>query len=235
MNRATLFDVIRDVKGTPLKQHEVDRINAVLDGAAAPAQPVSSAKTLRDPAAFFATARAGLGGLSQEQVDGFNRLLKAMGEAAWPVSYAAYGLATAWWETANSMRPVEEGYYLGPAKAKAHQRGLRYYPHYGRGDVQLTWPANYERADKELGLGGKLVANPDLALDPVISSKVLAKGMEQGWFTGKKLSGNLPANGPATREQFVKSRPIINGTDRATDIAAIALQIQSALIAGGWS
>ena len=58
--------------------------------------------------------------------------------------------------------------------------------------------------------------------------------MEEGWFTGKKLADYLPGSGPATLKQFRESRRIINGLDRADDLADYAIRFQKALSAGGW-
>jgi peptidoglycan L-alanyl-D-glutamate endopeptidase CwlK len=44
----------------------------------------------------------------------------------------------------------------------------------GRGFVQLTGRANYQKFSQELGLGDDLVNNPDLANDPDIAAKLLA-------------------------------------------------------------
>lgn len=48
----------------------------------------------------------------------------------------------------------------------------------GRGFVQLTGRINYKKYDRELGLGGFLVANPDLANDPDLAAVILAKYMK---------------------------------------------------------
>ena len=48
---------------------------------------------------------------------------------------AAYTLATAYWETNRTMKPVEEAYWLSDAWRKAN---LRYYPWHGRGYTQTT-------------------------------------------------------------------------------------------------
>lgn len=239
MTAQAFFDAARQHKreltGEGLSQADVDALNAVI-GAWGPISAPSGAETAPNaqPSAFFDALRASFGTLDQSQVDGFNRLLGAMGKAGWPVSWVAYGLATAWWETAKQMQPVEEGYYLGPAKAKAHQKSLRYYPWYGRGDVQLTWERNYRMADDELGLGGRLVANPDLALDPETSARILVWGMAGGKFTTKKLADYLPDE-RGTFEQFKQARRIINGTDKWELIAGYALKFQDALSQGGWS
>jgi hypothetical protein len=233
MSAAAFFDAARELKREltteGLSQADVDALNAIIGQWT----PQSETTGLSDAPAFFVAVRAFAGSLEQSQVDGFNRLLGAMGKAAWPIAWAAYGIATPWWETNKRMSPVEEGYYLG-AKAAAFQKKLRYYPWFGRGDVQLTWEANYRRADEECGLAGALLADPSLALRPDISAQVLVKGMARGWFSGKRLSDYLPSAGTADIHQFTNARRIINGQDKAVEIAEIALKFQAALATGGW-
>lgn len=229
----SIFDVLKEEKrartGNPnigLTQDEVDAINALL-------ARWTKAHSLAHPDKFFAALKTSFGPLNQSQVDGFNRLLKTMGDANWPIAWAAYGLATVWHETAQRMQPVEEAFWKDDAWRKAN---LDYYPWHGRGDVQLTWKKNYIRADNELGLGGKLVANPKLALDPEISSQIMQIGMERGWFTGKKLADYLPVDPAAGNlSQFADARRIINGTDKAIVIANQAQLFQTALALGSWT
>jgi hypothetical protein len=128
---------------------------------------------------------------------------------------AAYVLATSQWETNHTHEPVKEAYWLSEEWRKAN---LRYYPWYGRGFTQLTWEENYEKAQKELGLGTILTDDPDMALDPDIAKEIIVLGMIQGWFTGKKLSDYITLQ----KSDFVNARRIINGTDKANDIAALA-------------
>lgn len=196
------------------------------------------ARSLQRPPAFFDTVRGPLfaGSLKPDQVRGTQALLAAVGTAGWSLAWAAYGLATAYWETARTMQPVREAFHLSE---DWRRRNLRYFPHYGRGYVQLTWPANYERADRELGLGGKLIADLDLAMDCDIAARILVRGMEEGWFAGDDrgrhtLARHLPAP-EGSFEGFRAARRIINGTDKAADIAQIAVRFQDALRAGGWS
>ena len=186
---------------------------------------------LSEPAPFFAAVRKAFGPLKQSQVDGLNLLVAAM--RGWPLAYAAYGLATAWHETAKSCEPVEEAYYLG-AGAEAYRRRLRYYPWHGRGYVQLTWEENYRRADDALGYGGRLLADRAKAMDPLVAARIMRHGMEGGWFTGKALRHYLPTKGKADHRQFALARYIINGQDKAAKIADHALIFQDALEAGGW-
>ena len=103
---------------------------------------------------------------------------------------AAYVLATAFWETARSMRPVVEAFWKSE---DWRRRNLRYYPWHGRGFVQLTWEKNYQRAARELGI--PFDQNPSLALDPLNAARVLVIGMREGWFTGKRLATTSPCSG----------------------------------------
>lgn len=186
---------------------------------------------LADPAAFFAYVRARepLGPtLTQEEVTGCETVLKAC--EGWPPSWAAYALATAYHETAGTLRPIRE-YGKGKGREYGKPDKTGQIP-YGRGYVQLTWAENYAHADKELGLGGKLVADYDLALKPDIAAKIMRHGMEEGWFTGRSLQIYLPP--VATHADFKKARRIINGTDRDDLIAGYATVLQEGLLRSGW-
>lgn len=191
---------------------------------------------MQRPADFFNHLRDGLMGptLEQDEVAGCNVILTAM--TGLPISYVAYALATAWHETNATMQPVREAYWLSEAWRRKH---LRYWPWYGRGYVQLTWEENYARADEELGLGGALLANPDVALELEIAAKVMRLGMVEGWFAGDKLgrhtlARHLPEVGHANEAQFKSARRIINGTNRDLQVARYANSFQNALTAGGW-
>ena len=173
---------------------------------------------------FFNTVRKQLhqGKLNQEQVDGYEAILNELACYDLSTQEKAYMLATAYHETKYTMQPVREAYWMSEAWRK---KNLRYYPHYGRGYVQLTWPFNYERADRELGLSGALVTNLDLAMQPDIAAKIMIYGMREGWFTTKKLSDYIK-NGKA---DYVGARRIINGTDAARKIAGYAETFEKAL------
>lgn len=149
----------------------------------------------------------------------------------------AYILATGWIETAFTMKPVEEAYYLQQRYGWSDERmdkwrrdNLRYYPWHGRGYVQMTWEDNYKRADRELYLDGQLLRKPDLAMDPAISSQVTVLGMQRGWFTGKKLSDYITLQ----KSDFYNARRIVNGTDRQQDFADVARVYDKLLLAEGY-
>lgn len=230
MNRAPIFAAVKELRGgKPFSDAEVALLDVAIDEAEGIA---ASPHALADPSQFYAVLRQTFGPADQSQVDGFNVLLTAMGAARWPISWVAYGLETAWHETAKTMQPVREAFWLSEAWRKEH---LRYFPWYGRGYVQVTWEGNYRRADEELALGGALLANPDKALEPDIAAKILVHGMEAGWFSGKGLRDYLPLAGEAGYDAFVHARRIINGTDRAEKIAKEAQTFQNALREGGWA
>lgn len=171
----------------------------------------------------FSVIRSQFGRLNQSQVDGFNAILKAInewgGDAKNPL-YVAYMLATAWHETAHTMKPIEE---YGKGKGRRYgsnidingtrYSGLKHF-YYGRGYVQLTWLTNYKNMGKILGVD--LVNKPELALDHHTASKIMIYGMLNGSFTGKRLSNYLKKG---TLEEFKQARRIINGMDKATNIA----------------
>lgn len=125
----------------------------------------------------------------------------------------AYVLATAFWETAHTMQPVVEAYWLSE---NWRRNNLRYYPWYGRGFVQLTWEKNYQRAEAETG--APVHQNPALALDPAVAAKIAVTGMKEGWFTGRDLNDFIDLQ----HSDFVNARRIINGMDRAQEIAVLA-------------
>lgn len=187
-----------------------------------------------DTAAFFAMIRASILGptLSQDEVDGCEAILETF--KGQPMTWCAYALATAYHETAGTMRPIREY-----GRGRGRKYGVPIARHggqiaYGRGFVQLTWPENYERADKELGLNGALIKDYDLALRDDIAAQILKRGMIEGWFTGRRFSDYLPEAGAASTTRFEQARRIINGTDRAILIAGHANKFQGALIAGDW-
>lgn len=208
--------------------------------------------SLSNPTAFYNTLRAGtlLGpSLSQSEVQGCDAILGAC--EGWPTSWAAYALATAYLETAHSMQPIREfggtAYFtrrydiegnrpdVARALGNLHPGDGPKFP--GMGYVQATGRKNARRATLALQAAGfdvDLEETPELFMRPDIAAFVMRHGMEEGWFTGLGLKAFLPAT-IGTEVQFIAARRIINGHDRAADIAGYALEFQRDLIAGGWT
>ena len=179
--------------------------------------------------------------LTQPQVDGMNVILdewdrRGLTEPSW----LAYMLATAFHETAHWMQPVIEtrraSEPTNPSVDTAIARldnafnsgKLKWVktPYWrkdadgmswlGRGFVQLTFKTNYQNAEAKTGI--PCTTQPELMLQAAPAATVMFGGMIGGWFTGKKLSDYL-GNG---KVDFVNARRIINGLDRADDIAGYA-------------
>ena len=97
-----------------------------------------------------------------------------------------------------------------------------------------TGRRNAKKADDDMGLCGAYLVNPDLILDIDIAAREMVTGMETGRYSGKNLARYLK-NERESHANFMKARPIINGVDRADDVADYADKMQSAIIAGQWS
>jgi hypothetical protein len=164
-----------------------------------------------DRKVYFDSVRKSLfgGGMEQQQVDGQNAIL-AQWETEFPAGdlrHLAYMLATTFHETARTMWPIEE-YGKGAGKTYGKRDPETGETYYGRGFVQLTWRENYHNATVELGLTDvrDLEYHPDQALDLIIASQIMFRGMSEGWFTNKKLSTYFSE----TRDDPVGARAIIN-------------------------
>jgi putative chitinase len=202
-------------------------------------------------ASFYAALRrsgSGLFGtlLSQRQVDGLETLLDEALRRRTPLNDLAYILATTYHETARTMQPIYErgsrAYFdkYEPGTRLGHVLGNTVrgdgFAFRGRGYVQLTGRSNYERAGAKLGID--LVGKPDLALQPKHAARILFEGMREGWFTGQDLDAYIDQLDEADAEdlrEYRNARRIINGTDKADQIAGHALAFEKALRTAGYS
>lgn len=178
--------------------------------------------------AFFDSVREGFGPLSQNQVEGLNHLLDATKPL--PLRHRAYVLATAWHETgpaSSSLHMTPRREIWGPTAAQSGYEGRKDLGNtvpgdgkrfMGRGYVQITGRANYQKASNVTGRD--LVANPDGALDADTAGKIIVDGMKNGWFTGRKMGDYY---------EYKDMRRVVNGTDKADLIAGYATKFERAL------
>lgn len=149
-------------------------------------------------------------------------LIKEAEKAGLLRNQLAHVLATAYHETAHTMKPIEE---QGSDK---YLKSKKYYPYIGRGYAQVTWKENYEKVAKLLNID--CVNKPDLLLEPEYAVPAIITGMKDGWFTGKKLSDYITLQ----RSDFKNARRIINGMDKADLIAEYARLYDKALLEIGY-
>lgn len=190
---------------------------------------------------FFDGYRIRFGPLTQDLVDAIEFLLAQIeqdvrfGETETDRRQIAYCLGTFKWETAHSMRPIDElgsnSYFnkrYGPqtkvGKVLGNTKDGDGALFHGRGYVQLTGRRNYTKAKNLTGVD--LLTNPDDAKDPALAYQIAIQGMKEGWFTGKRLDQFIKD----AVADFENARTIINGHDKAQTIADIARRFSEVLL-----
>ena len=178
------------------------------------------------------------GDYSPGQADGIERIFNEWDrQGLTDLRWLAQFFTVPFHETGRRMQPIHEGggndYFFrmydpegergdfARANGNVHPGdGVKYH---GRGLAQLTWRSNYQKFGDLLGIG--LEDNPDLALDPDVSIKVMFAGMIGGLFTGRKLAHFFSD----TVDEPKKARQIINGMDKAELLKGYHLTFLAAL------
>jgi hypothetical protein len=204
-----------------------------------------------DTERFVSLVQRQFGALDQAAQDGIRFLVRRMiaDDQLWDLRWAAYMFATIKAET-GKYQPIEEykslwskstgkGEYAeeitpadpaGTAYKGADGKPLKH-RYYGRGYVQLTWLKNYRELGAAIGEGEALVTAPERALEPDIAYRIASLGMREGRFA-------QDAKGPMSLSRFINSekcdyrlaRQIINGLDRADEIAGYAIAFECLLV-----
>jgi predicted chitinase len=149
----------------------------------------------------------------------------------------AYLLATVQHETDGKYEPIEEyasgSAYEPPSRlatllGNIHPGDGKLFK--GRGFCQITGRANYARfsliLSRHFNKKIDLITNPELTKDPVYAAYIIAYGMKNGSFTGKRLGHYISE----TKADYRNARRIINGLDKADLIAGYAKKWESMLV-----
>ena len=92
----------------------------------------------------------------------------------------------------------------------------------GRGFVQLTGRFNYENLDRQLGLGGRLVSNPELANDSTVAAQILARFLK---------NVEAPARAALMQGNLKRARRLVNGGSHGLTEFTEAFNIGNGIIA----
>jgi putative chitinase len=191
-----------------------------------------------DRSVFFQLFMEHFGPLSESQLHGLDALLEFIDRdpAITDVRWAAYLLATVKWECANTWQPIEEfgkgaKHSYGKEVTVTGSDGKKYKNrYYGRGYVQLTHEDNYRTMSQELNMGDELLIHPERVLKPAIAYKVISLGMTTGksFANGHKFADYSTGK---KKMDYVGARHMVNGIDHNHDIAEIAKQLETMLMA----
>ena len=211
-----------------------------------------------DRAKFFAAlkSRGLFTSLTAEQVSGIDAILDEGVRRKVADKQLAYVLATPHLETGARFAPIEEnlryskasrisavwpsrfpdassakGYVNNPEQLANKVYGGRMgnvsagdgWKYRGRGLSQITGRDNYRKFGLE--------AEPGKALELKTAVEILFDGMIFGKFTGFKLSDFISED----KADYYSARRIINGKDRAAEVAVLAKSYEAALHDAGYS
>lgn len=176
------------------------------------------------------------GRLNVSQVEGMSLILDTWdAQGGGQRQYLSCMLGESFHESAHTMQPIHErggdSYFvkhywtnMSVRKMLGNLKEQDAIDYHGRGLIQITGRRNYTIFAGLLGID--LIKNPDLALKPDVSVKIMFAGMKDGIFTGKKLSNYL-VDGEFS---FVASRAIVNGHDDDVAIAVYCINFDKAIL-----
>ncbi len=173
--------------------------------------------------------------LTTQNVQGMEKLLDYALMRYITIQWLAYIIATAWWESAQTMHPVKEAYWLSE---DWRRKNLRYYPWYGRGLVQTTWERNYQAIAVAMGLPANFFTkDPNMLLLFEYALPALFVGMEKGIYTGKDVGDYIDDKDESDDLDYIEyrnARRVVNAMDKSDAIAKLALVFEQALKAAGF-
>jgi putative chitinase len=207
----TIYDVARALQGGKLDQEQVESLNAIL--AAWEAYGDGDPRKLA-----YALATANHECNLRPIVENLTYTSAARIAQVWP---SRFTVESAKPFVKNAQKLANE-VYGGRMGNDEKNDG---YTYRGRGFVQLTGYANYEKFNKLIG--ESLSAHPDLAKRPEYAARILIVGLMKGMFTGKKLSDYINT----TKTDYISARATVNGDVKANGakIAGYAEKFETAL------
>ena len=127
--------------------------------------------------------------------------------------------------TANARMGTADG---GAASSVYDKDDGVEHAYYGRGYVQLTWWSNYALAGVALGQGLNLLKDPELVATPTVAYALMSHGMRtgSGFANGRSFSQYFNSGS----SNYRAARSMVNGSDHAADIAAIAVEFEGILL-----
>jgi hypothetical protein len=101
--------------------------------------------------------------------------------------------------------------------------------YFGRGLVQITWWNGYAESGAAFGYGLELLFNPEKVKEYDVAYDIMVKGMTTGggYANGKKCSMYFTDG----KTDYAAARAMINGSDKAAEIAALAVAFETLLLA----
>jgi hypothetical protein len=101
--------------------------------------------------------------------------------------------------------------------------------YFGRGLVQITWWNGYAESGVAFGYGLELLFNPEKVKEYDVAYDIMVKGMTTGggYANGRKCSMYFTDS----KTDYVAARAMINGSDKAAEIAALAAAFETLLLA----
>jgi hypothetical protein len=114
------------------------------------------------------------------------------------------------------------------SKAYVDAEGLEH-QYFGRGLVQITWWHGYAKSGFDFGYGLELLLNPEKVKDYDTAYEIMVKGMTTGggYANGRKCSQYFTDS----ETKYVAARAMVNGTDKAKEIGALAEAFEALLLA----
>lgn len=193
INKKLFYDKYREKFGKIKKENTVKCINAILD--VFDNNPIK-VKPLEKMAYMLATVRHECGPNMLPITENLNYSARRLTQV-WPSRFPTIDHAKKY---ANDPVRLGNAVYGG----RLGNGILEGFMYRGRGFVQITGYTNYKKFSELLGLD--LVKSPELAKNVDTAAIILYKGMVDGMFTGRKLSGYIREAGV----DFYGARAIVN-------------------------